>query len=661
MGRPVGLAGADDLGETGPSGAAHEDQEIAGLDRAGRAWRRLAVSTGCGAPGVDHPAHAARRCAAPGSRCGGAGRRRSTGSDQSPSSSSSALATRGQRSTRPGMSCLEGAVRSARRRSPAAVGSSKVLSTSRRIGSAERKEYSSVRSLKRRARRSADARRNIGLHPVEFARIGALEGIDRLLLVAHDEDRAVDLGARAGAGGEFLRQPFDHLPLRRAGVLRLVHEDVVDAAVEPEQHPLRDRRIGQQRPRLVDQVVEIEPAAPLLCRRHSAGRKTCGKAVQRRCLRSAASRQSACCAAPFDPRHEILEPSDPGGRRRGCRLGREACRPCAEQASLRRTCRQAGVFQSAASASRCPGAVTPPQLARCFLHRLSRCRPEASDQLGEQQGVSPPRNTCASRLSASASGGAGRSSAQIVASSARSAGSRRGWRTMSPVSASKSSAGEISREPLHQRRARGRRRAPVDDLGAQQVGGAVVHLGELGRDPASSGKRRSRDAQKEWMVWIFSPPGVSIARANRVRALRSDRRRRRAFDARGRPASARRSVVGQHRPFAEPPEQAVLHLARRGLGVGEAQDVLAAARPSSSSRATRSVSTRVLPEPALAESQVEGSGRAACDLPFAWRRRGSCQHPPGVGVVGHVPFAKAGQVVVVADTSPSLNIARRAV
>ena len=36
--------------------------------------------------------------------------------------------------------------------------------------------------------------------------------------------------------------------------------------------------------------------------------------------------------------------------------------------------------------------------------------------------------------------------------------------------------------------------------------------------PASSGKRRSRAAQKLWMVWTFSPPGVSMARANRRRA-----------------------------------------------------------------------------------------------------------------------------------------------
>ena len=42
-----------------------------------------------------------------------------------------------------------------------------------------------------------------------------------------------------------------------------------------------------------------------------------------------------------------------------------------------------------------------------------------------------------------------------------------------------------------------------------------------GETPASSGNRRNRPAQNEWMVWIFSPPGVSIARANSRRACAS--------------------------------------------------------------------------------------------------------------------------------------------
>ena len=50
----------------------------------------------------------------------------------------------------------------------------------------------------------------------------ALERIDRLLAVAHREDGAQHVAASAGAAGEFLCQPFDDRPLRRARILRLV-------------------------------------------------------------------------------------------------------------------------------------------------------------------------------------------------------------------------------------------------------------------------------------------------------------------------------------------------------------------------------------------------------------------------------------------------------
>ena len=75
-------------------------------------------------------------------------------------------------------------------------------------------------------------------HPVELGRVGALEGVDRLLLVTNDKDRAPRL-PRAFARREFARQPFDHVPLHGRGVLRLVDKDVVDAAVQPVEHPVR--------------------------------------------------------------------------------------------------------------------------------------------------------------------------------------------------------------------------------------------------------------------------------------------------------------------------------------------------------------------------------------------------------------------------------------
>ncbi len=101
------------------------------------------------------------------------------------------------------------------------------------------------------------------------SRVGALEGIDRLLLVADHEDRARrSRRARRSPLVNSCARLLDHVPLRRAGVLRLVDQDVVDAAVEPVQHPGRDRAgRSADRAALQDQIVEIEPAAQLACAR----------------------------------------------------------------------------------------------------------------------------------------------------------------------------------------------------------------------------------------------------------------------------------------------------------------------------------------------------------------------------------------------------------
>ena len=95
---------------------------------------------------------------------------------------------------------------------------------------------------------------------VEFPRRRALEGEDRLLLVADRKHRAHHAVARAGAGGEFRDDMRDDVPLPGAGVLRLVDQHVIDAAVELVVHPA-GRAAGQQGQRLVDQIVIVEQAA----------------------------------------------------------------------------------------------------------------------------------------------------------------------------------------------------------------------------------------------------------------------------------------------------------------------------------------------------------------------------------------------------------------
>ncbi len=98
-------------------------------------------------------------------------------------------------------------------------------------------------------------------HLVEFLRRGILERIDRLLLVADRENRAgAEMNARAR--GEFRDQSPDDLPLLVAGVLRFVDQQMIDAEIELVMHPGRID-IGEERQRLVDQVVIIDEAAAL--------------------------------------------------------------------------------------------------------------------------------------------------------------------------------------------------------------------------------------------------------------------------------------------------------------------------------------------------------------------------------------------------------------
>ena len=97
------------------------------------------------------------------------------------------------------------------------------------------------------------------LHFREHFRCGALEGEDRLLLVADREDGAV-LGPRAGAGEKLGAQRRKNAPLRLRRVLGFIEQQVIEPIVELVQHP-RGARTRHQRQRARDLIVEIERAA----------------------------------------------------------------------------------------------------------------------------------------------------------------------------------------------------------------------------------------------------------------------------------------------------------------------------------------------------------------------------------------------------------------
>ena len=87
---------------------------------------------------------------------------------------------------------------------------------------------------------------------------------------------------------------------------------------------------------------------------------------------------------------------------------------------------------------------------------------------------------------------------------------------------------------------------------------------------ASNGNSCRSRSQNAWIVWIFSPPGVSSALAKSRRAWRiSCCGRRASLDFCDRLCEL---GLAKHRPFAERAEDTARHLGRRNLGEGQAED-----------------------------------------------------------------------------------------
>ena len=140
----------------------------------------------------------------------------------------------------------------------------------------DRFEHGRRRAERHRQRRRGEGELRLAMtdfqpaaHGGEHMRRGALEGEDRLLLVADGEDRAgpgAGAGARARAGKEFLSEPGKDSPLRGRSVLRLVDQQVFERSIELVEHP---GGVGalEQRAGTGDEVVEVEPAARALERR----------------------------------------------------------------------------------------------------------------------------------------------------------------------------------------------------------------------------------------------------------------------------------------------------------------------------------------------------------------------------------------------------------
>src|ERR1019366_4502755 len=93
-------------------------------------------------------------------------------------------------------------------------------------------------------------------HPVKHFWRGALEGKDRLLLVADREESARTVALPA-PGSEIAGELFENFPLGFARILCLVDQHMVDSRIQFIMHPSR-RGALEQGQGLVDEIVEIE-------------------------------------------------------------------------------------------------------------------------------------------------------------------------------------------------------------------------------------------------------------------------------------------------------------------------------------------------------------------------------------------------------------------
>ena len=443
------------------------------------------------------------------------------------------------------------------------------------------------------------------MHPVERAQVGALEGIDRLFLVTDDEDRPVDR-PRALPRGEFLRQPLDHRPLRRAGVLRLVHQDMVDPAIQPEQHPLRHRGIGQQPPRAQDQVVEIQPSQRRLARfvfRQERAREP----VQRRGALSCHQRHPSR-PRRLDPPHQVFQRVHQGPQRSAQVFRRQRADLGAERLLGLLAVQQHALQRLQIPQIRlCQGHICKLLGVLC-IGRLAA--PKRLDHAGKPVRFVPQENLCQQI-------GVVETRGQTEHLPHRLGPQRRGK--------GRAVAGDFGaerREILVRQEARHAVHdaglllgQPVHHLLAQQRRAPFVHLDEGRRHPCLQREAAEQRRAK------------CVDRLDLQPARRLDRTREKpacpckgvVADAAFQPKFGQRGpqrALLQHRPFAQPLEQPVLHLAGRRLGVGQAQDALRLDPFQQEPRHPVGQHPR-LARPGIRRQPCRGAGVGSLNLPLA--------------------------------------------
>ncbi len=363
---------------------------------------------------------------------------------------------------------------------------------------------------------------------------------------------------RARAAGEFVGQAADHPPLPGAGILRLIDQDMVDAAVQPPQHPLRHAGFLQQFGGAADQVVEIQPALRRLGRVHPR-RKGMPEPVQRqRAFRRGQGQRLR--AGQLHPLHQGVQIVHEGGAGAGAQiLGRQGTDLGTERhlggAAEQKTAEQAGQIVHA----RIAPADLRQRLGQLGIGGFARA--QHRDQRIGQIGIGAGKDLRQQPVLGQARGHVQRRPDRRRVGGVRIIGQRQpGQEPVQIVAALQ--AGQIGDGGV------GFLGHLLDDLGAHGPRAAVVQLCKAHRHPGLQRKAAQDGGAK------------AVDRLHLEAARRLDRAGEQA------PRGGQVGIAplaqlgqfgtqggfGQHRPGAKPRQQAVLHLCRGGLGIGQAQD-----------------------------------------------------------------------------------------
>ena len=408
---------------------------------------------------------------------------------------------------------------------------------------------------------------------IEFARRGALERKDRLLLVADREHRAQHAVARAGTGGEFGNDVRDDVPLPRAGILRLVDQHVIDAAVELVMHPARGRRDRALRASCRSGRRNRAGRAPVF-RGDSSPPPRSRYGAAPRCGRGSSPRGGARSAGRCGD-----SPLRTAGRWRDC-CRRISWSPpiCAARgrSSVRKTPRYASTWALPVntSASRKP--------RRLVLIGFAAGVENAGDLLPARPLRYGP-STISRSTSSMRSLAATPSAADIcaAAASAPPAASVQAMKWSRLRQASRTTSLKVTSAALAIAVIE---RPPVALSGLREASSSTARLArsiisfwsrssstaKRAGTLASNGNCCSSRVHSAWIVCTLSPPGVSSAQANSFRAaLRSFARRMR--DAGFADRRVQRVIIERH-PVAQRREHPLGHVGGGGLGEGDAEN-----------------------------------------------------------------------------------------